>query len=235
MKATERKRKPRNQLPARNDVRQERSVQLINILKWGRKSLRDKAFEELVELVGPTLNAVALKFTIPGTRQRDVWQEILYCLRFKAVPDYNGTSSFNRFAALCCRRWLLTLAHNAKRNPLNFAEPLAFSYDDGNGYSEAWQPESSALIDPLSDFTEEAAEREEVQDFFSLFSVELSPFEQTVISELRREHSVSAVARKLKAKPKAIENARARIKQKASAYIEREGLECPLSSSVEKG
>lgn len=88
-----------------------------------KKERADEAYEEICYRMKNIIYAIASKMYIPGHTTEDVLQEALFALRYKAIPDYdrdvegqNGPYPFDKFAALCIRRYLSTLLKTCYQN-----------------------------------------------------------------------------------------------------------------------
>jgi len=91
-------------------------VKLVDEVRFGKtKKKSDLAFDKIIEMLHPKIQQLVYKFKIPGLGTGDLYQEALFALRFKAIKDYDcsrsdlqDVSPFDKFAALCIRRYLST-------------------------------------------------------------------------------------------------------------------------------
>jgi RNA polymerase sporulation-specific sigma factor len=113
---------------------------IVQQVKRYRETSDESAFQDIVSALHGYLQHLALKkfFFIAGTNSDDVYQEGLYALATKAIPDYDETKGpFVNFAKLCIRRHIITVlkaANNRKNQPLNGAVSMdALCHDEEDG------------------------------------------------------------------------------------------------------
>lgn len=105
-------------------------IQLVNIIKTSKDQEQVNAsFNHLVSLLDHKLKQFSYNFTIPGHDNNDIYQQILFALRYKAIKDYKydksnikQVSPFDKFAFMCIRRYLSTrlkASYNLNAKALN--------------------------------------------------------------------------------------------------------------------
>lgn len=139
----------------------EKLVEWVKRVKLGND---DEAFEQIVKALHTYLQHLSLKkFRIAGNNSDDVYQEGLFALSTKAIPDYREEKgAFLSFAKLCIRRHIITVlksANNNKGKALNGAVSLDSTACDDK--------EDGAV--PISDFldTWKYNDEEDVVDSFT--------------------------------------------------------------------
>ena len=121
--------------PQKNE--NDKLVELVHRVKTGND---ESAFEQIAGILHTYLRHLSLKkFRIAGNNSDDVYQEGLYALSTKAIPDYREEKgAFLSFAKLCIRRHIITVlksANNNKNRALNGSvsldSPACDDDDDG--------------------------------------------------------------------------------------------------------
>jgi RNA polymerase sporulation-specific sigma factor len=216
---------------------------LIKIIKSRKKSdkkISSDAYNEVEKRVKPKLMYIVNQFYIPGCNRDDIYQEALFALRFKAIPDYrrnrgrNGNYPFDNFAVLCIRRHLSTLLKSSfqnKRKALNTSISLD---QDRNTTSDDVLLLSDIL--PRTDQTilELLEGKEYYHTLFGELRGKLSVFEKKVFGLYVQKYSYEEMAKiinndykkkKLRKRinVKSIDNALSRLKQKAKEVFDKHG------------
>ena len=199
------------------------------IVEWVKKfkaEKDDEAFEEIAKALHTYLQHLSIKkFRIAGTDSSDVYQEGLFALSTKAIPDYKEEKgAFLSFAKLCIRRHIITFlksSHNNKNKALNKSVSLdAASSDDDEDTrgSVSWHPDTGE--ESVSDSFSRA-------EFFARQKAslegKLTPLEKCVLECYLQNMSYLDIVKamnkqrrgKNRVKPKVIDNALCRIKKKA--------------------
>lgn len=193
--------------------------ELINKARSGDKNAENFLMEEYKGLV----TKIARKFFFVNAEFADIVQVGMIGL-FKAYRDYNSNSqaSFKTFASVCISREIQNALknNNAQKNlPLNTyvsinnqGKVLLYSSsstedddDEEQGFflqAETLSPEESML------------EQEKLQDLSNKINELLSPFEKKVLKCFMDGDNYIEIANKLGKKPKSIDNALSRIKNK---------------------
>lgn len=198
---------------------------LVEWVKKVKAENNEEAFELIVKALHTYLQHLALKkFRIAGNSSDDVYQEGLYALSTKAIPDYREEKgAFLSFAKLCIRRHIITVlksANNNKNKALNGSASLDSPYDeDEDG------PVPISSIYPNGD--------EDVVEFFSRVEAhsklksdllgKLTPLEMHVLECYLQNMSYIEIAKAMnkhrrggnRVNCKVIDNALCRIKKKA--------------------
>jgi RNA polymerase sporulation-specific sigma factor len=216
---------------------------LIKIVKSRKKSNKfraNEAYNEIEKRVKPKLMYIVNQFYIPGCNRDDVYQEALYALRFKAIPDYrknrgrNGNYPFDNFAVLCIRRHLSTLLKSSfqnKRKALNTSISLD---QDRNSTSDDVLLLSDIL--PRTDDTvlDLLENKEYHKKLFGGLHKKLSIFEKKVFSLYIQKYSYEEMSKiindnykkkniRKRINVKSIDNALSRLKQKAKEVFDKYG------------
>ena len=220
--------------------------ELVDIVRRRGKADKQKmntAYNEIEKRMKKVIDSLLSKFNIPGLEKHDIRQEILYALRYKAIPDFkdvigrNGKPyPFNNFATKCIRRHLCTLLKTCsqdKRKALNTSLSLD---QDRNDSSD----ESLFLADVIprtsGDLLSLVSEKEYHNTLFSKLYERLSKFEKTVFMFYARKCSYEEITKlinkmyiKKKSKKrinvKSVDNALSRMKQKAKEIFDKYGEE----------
>lgn len=189
--------------------------QLICKLREGEADITDYIMDKYKDLVRKKAKAMYLL----GGENDDLIQEGMIGL-FKAVRDYNlnQETSFHSFAELCISRQMYTaikLSQRKKHIPLNSYVSLYEQKEDGG--EDRKQP----LIEFLR--AERDNNPEEIfldKEYFSMMEQELknrlSDLESRVLHLHLMGEDYRSIAKLLDKRPKSIDNALQRIKQKMS-------------------
>ncbi len=217
------------------------SVDLVNIVRSRGKVLKrktDEAYNELESRVKPSILHIINQFYIHGLDRNDLYQEALYALRYKAIPDYDkdrgrfGPYPFYKFAALCIRRHLSTLLKSSfqnKRKALNTS--LSLEQDREPSADEVL---SLSNIIPLTEGTvlDEIEDKEYYKQLIYNLFAGLSKFEKKVFLLYVQRYSYDQImytinksykrkSLRKKINIKSIDNALSRIKDKGKEVFER--------------
>jgi len=151
-------------------------------------------------------------FFLAGGDSEDLTQEGMLGL-LTAIREYNSERGclFQTFAELCIRRRILSAVKSAgrmKHSPLN----------DGVSLEEAFGDEEQTGARPIPDFQrppeEHVLARESENEFFQLFSQQLSAFEQKILNLYLGGYSYRDMSLQCGKDEKAIDNAVQRIRRK---------------------
>ncbi len=216
---------------------------LVDVVRSGKNKKQNQAYNEIENRIRPKIYFIIRQFYIPGCNHDDILQEALYALRYKAIPDYDGSRGrgdtiypFDNFAVLCIRRHLSTLLKSSfqnKRKALNTS--LSLDQDRNN------MSDDSLFLSDIIPRTEgsvvgDLGEKEYYQKLFSGLYVELSILEKRVFSLYSKRYSYGEISIKInkyyrknkikkKTNIKSIDNALSRIKQKGKEIFEKYGLD----------
>lgn len=199
------------------------------LVEWVKKFKAegdDEAFEEIVKALHTYLQHLSIKkFRIAGNDSSDVYQEGLFALSTKAIPDYKEEKgAFLSFAKLCIRRHIITVlksSHNNKNKALN----CSVSLDSPTGEEdEDGQMPVSWHLDTGEESVSDSYSRVEIfsRQKASLES-KLTSLEKCVLECYLQNMSYLDIVKAMnkqrrgrnRVKPKVIDNALCRIKKKA--------------------
>ena len=220
-----------------NSLKYEDLVELVR--GNSRNKRQNEAYNEIEKRIKIKLLYIIKQFYIPGLNFDDMLQEALYALRFKAIPDYDGSKGsgpdpypFDKFAVLCVRRHLMTMLKSSfqyKQRTLNTSLSLdqdRGSHDDENLYLSDILPKTdSTMVDIIG-------EKEYYKTLFTNLYVKLSKLEKSVFilytykysyDEITDKINVSYAKRgaKKKVNIKSVDNALSRIKMKAKEVYDK--------------
>lgn len=217
---------------------------LVDIVRSScRSRKKNLAYNEIEKRIKSKIFFIVKQFYIPGCNYDDILQEALVALRYKAIPDYDGSRGrgdtiypFDKFAVLCIRRHLSTLLKSSfqnKRKALNTSLSLDqdrnTETDDGLYLSDIIPRTEGSIVSELG-------EKEYYRKLFNGLYFELSVLEKRVFKLYSRRYSYGEISiiinryyRKNKIKKKtnikSIDNALSRIKAKARELYEMYGVE----------
>jgi len=224
-------------------------IKLIDIIRESRNKQKvNFAFEQIVNMLEYKIQQISRKFNIPGLEHKDVYQEALYALRYKAIKDYDPDRSslreispFDKFAILCIRRHLSTKLKASYQNKSRVLN-MSISIDqDRSNHGDNDSEDSIFLSDILvqkhkhlnSDSVFELLNKQEYyKNLFSKLISKLSVFEKEVFILYCYRYSYEEIAEKinerrkpqerepLKKMVKSIDNAISRLKTKSSIIYE---------------
>ena len=185
----------------------------------------DRAFGELLALMGRRLPVLASKFYAPGLTEADLYQEALYAFRYRAIPCFDPTrGKFPSFAMLAVRRHLMTvLTQSGQRraqvlNRGTTLSALPAKGDDGEPLDIHNVLPDAKAESPLDQLVRE----EETARMLRQILARLTPLERRVMDGLRDHGSYKATARALGLSYKVVDNARVRVHRKALDYLKEE-------------
>ena len=214
--------------------------QLVEIIRGkGRDKRRNSAYNEIETRIKSKIYFIVRQFYIPGCAPDDIFQEALYALRYKAIPDYDGSRGrgdsiypFDKFAALCIRRHLSTLL-KSKFQDKRKALSTSLSLDqDRNTVSEDDLHLSDILPRTEGTIEELIEGKEYYRNLFKRLYSELSIFEQRVFKLYAKKYSYEEISfiinkyykkKKIRKKIdiKSIDNCLSRVKQKGRKIFEK--------------
>lgn len=217
-----------------------RLSELVKIIKKKDKKNEnvDKFFDEIIQLMHTKIQQIVYKFHIIGYDRDDIYQESLMALRYNAIKDYdetkgsNGPYPFEKFAALCINRWLMTkvkAAYRQKSKALNFSISLDQDVSEHHDSFENFL----SLVDVIQSKKNGEVETYIIKDFYkqicqNVFD-KLSEFEQRVFLLYIQDYSYEEITKALnknkakgkRANIKSVDNALVRIKMKANDVLEK--------------
>lgn len=206
------------------------------------------AFEEIMKALHSFLQHLALKkfFFVAGHNSDDIYQEGLFALSTKAIPDYDQDKGpFLSFAKLCIRRHIITVlksANNNKNRALNTSVSL-----DATVCDEEDGPVSIGgfLPNDEENMVTKVLRVESYKRLRAILMSRLTELEAKVLDLYLKNMSymdiVTHLNRRLRGKnrlkPKVIDNALCRIKKKASELEEQiksgQKIQAPLMLDME--
>jgi DNA-directed RNA polymerase specialized sigma24 family protein len=215
-------------------------IDLVEVVRHSKiKTESDKAFNTIVDLMGPKIEQMSYKFKIPGLGRMDVYQEALYALRYKAIKDYDcnkstlqAISPFDKFAILCIRRHLSTKFKSSYQNKSRTLNSSISLDQDRKEYFQNDEP--LFLSDILAQSDDDAAlkyyNKEYNKVLFSKLFHRLSELEKEVFMYYAQRLTYEEIVAKInyrktknKINIKSIDNSISRIKQKAKIIYEKYG------------
>ena len=140
---------------------------------------------------------------------------------YKAIKDYNSEkqNSFKSFANLCIERQLITAIKSSNRQkhiPLNSYLSLnmnAYENEDGNSETQVMEVlDTNVVEDPLETLTK----KEYMLNVENVIDTHLSDFEKKVLNRYIQGDSYVAIAERLDAPVKSVDNAIQRIRKKTA-------------------
>ena len=187
------------------------------------KLIKTKDNEDLDYLIckyKDIVNSKVNKYFIIGAEKEDIMQEGLIGL-YKAIKDYNSEkqNSFKSFANLCIERQLITAIKSSNRQkhiPLNSYLSLnmnAYENEDGNSETQVMEVlDTNVVEDPLETLTK----KEYMLNVENVIDTHLSDFEKKVLNRYIQGDSYVAIAERLDAPVKSVDNAIQRIRKKTA-------------------
>lgn len=199
---------------------------LVHVRKV-RESKNEESFDFIVSVLDGYLKHLALKkfFFVAGCNSDDIYQEGLYALSTKAIPDYDEEKGpFVGFAKLCIRRHIITVlkaANNGRNRPLNTSVSMdaTVCHDDEDGPV----PISGFLPNGDEGVVDRAMRNEAFDRLRSLLESRLTPLESKVFDLYLQRMSYMEIVDLMNKRRrgrnrvncKVIDNALCRIKKKA--------------------
>ena len=184
------------------------------------KTKDDEALDYLICKYKDIVNSKVNKYFIIGAEKEDIMQEGLIGL-YKAIKDYNSEkqNSFKSFANLCIERQLITAIKSSNRQkhiPLNSYLSLnmnAYENEDGNSETQVMEVlDTNVVEDPLETLTKQ----EYMLNVENVIDTHLSDFEKKVLNRYIQGDSYVAIAERLDAPVKSVDNAIQRIRKKTA-------------------
>ena len=184
------------------------------------KTKDDEALDYLICKYKDIVNSKVNKYFIIGAEKEDIMQEGLIGL-YKAIKDYNSEkqNSFKSFANLCIERQLITAIKSSNRQkhiPLNSYLSLnmnAYENEDGNSETQVMEVlDTNVVEDPLETLTK----KEYMLNVENVIYTHLSDFEKKVLNRYIQGDSYVAIAERLDAPVKSVDNAIQRIRKKTA-------------------
>ncbi len=184
------------------------------------KTKDDEALDYLICKYKDIVNSKVNKYFIIGAEREDIMQEGLIGL-YKAIKDYNSEkqNSFKSFANLCIERQLITAIKSSNRQkhiPLNSYLSLnmnAYENEDGNSETQVMEVlDTNVVEDPLETLTK----KEYMLNVENVIDTHLSDFEKKVLNRYIQGDSYVAIAERLDAPVKSVDNAIQRIRKKTA-------------------
>jgi len=213
---------------------------LVEVVRGKSRSKRQNdAYNEIEKRIKIKLLYIVRQFYIPGLNFDDMLQEALYALRFKAIPDYDGSRGsgpepypFDKFAVLCVRRHLMTMLKSSfqyKQRTLNTSLSLdqdRGSHDDENLHLSDILPKTDSTI------IEQIGEKEYYKTLFNNLYIKLSKLERSVFVLYTYKFSYDEITDKIniiyqkrgakrRVNIKSVDNALSRIKMKAKEVYDK--------------
>lgn len=188
--------------------------ELISLVRAGNRDVEEILISRYQRLV----RVCARPLFLAGGDSEDLIQEGMMGL-VAAIREFDVSAGtpFKAYAELCISRRLLTAVKSASRlkhQPLNSGIPL----DDF--LSEEAMPLAAGFPESGQRTTEEQIlDKERVQELLTVFSRQLSDFEQLVFDLYLRGFSYKEIAAKLETTVKSVDNAVQRIRRKLARHL----------------
>jgi len=209
-------------------------------LRMQRDTGQEWCFERLSHYLHKYIWGLAYnRYIVRGHEGKDLYQEGLIALRFKAIPKFNPHRgmSFLNFAKMCIKRHLITLLNQArnrkKDKPMNESVPLEMILPGNDDDASEGGTLLNVLVDNETDFLGDMCREEDKKKTVKSLGDTLSPFEKAVLTYFLEDHSYREIA-KLVSKDlgsrfneKSIDNALLRIRSKATS-LRKEAADLPL-------
>lgn len=221
-------------------------VELVLIVRSrGRvkKNKVNRAYEEIIKRIKSKIMYIVSQFNIPGHTKDDIYQEALYALRYKAIPDFKKNRCdytrrkgkkkpypFDNFAVLCIRRHLSTLlksSYQNKKKALNIG--ISINQDNNSNYDDNLYLANILSISSDS-LLKDIEASEYYKKLFNRLFENLSDFEKQVFLLYARKYSYKEIKNIIneyyedkneKINKKSVDNALSRIKQKAQIVFKK--------------
>lgn len=189
---------------------------LIELFYQGNTEVMDILFEKYKNMVRRKARAM---FLVGGDTD-DLIQEGMIGL-YKAIRDYDASkeASFQTFANICINRQIYTAVNNSNRKkhmPLNSYISL-FGTEPNSGLNEDYYMEN--YLDKKQNPEDIYIDQENVKYIEKALEETLSKFELEVIKMYIDGDGYQEIAKRMDKKPKAIDNALQRIKNKVNGII----------------
>lgn len=188
--------------------------QIVSEIKQGD----EKALAYLLDKYKELVNVKVGRYFMIGAEREDIVQEGMIGL-FKAIKSFNPEkqNTFKSFANICIERQLITAIKSSNRQkhiPLNSYLSLNTAAYDNN------EDDSVELIDTFDSKTvedplETIMKKEYYTEVENAVNKHLSKFEKQVLDRFIKGESYVAIAQKLDAPVKSVDNAIQRIRKKA--------------------
>ena len=215
---------------------------LVEIVRGNSRSKKRKndAYNEIEKRIKLKILYIIRQFYIPGLNFDDMLQESLYALRFKAIPDYDGSKGsgpdpypFDRFAILCVRRHLMTMLKSSfqyKQRTLNTS--LSLDQDRSSGDDDDNLFLSDILLKTNETVIEILGDKEYYKTLFTNLYIKLSKLEKSVFVLYTYKFSYDEITDKIngiykkrgtrkRVNIKSVDNALSRIKMKAKEVYDK--------------
>ena len=217
-------------------------LDLVNIVRSRGRVKKEKineAYNEIIIRINPRIMYIVSQFNVPGNSSDDIYQEALYALRYKAIPDYdktrghNGPYPFDNFAVLCIRRHLSTLLKSSFQNKKKVLN-TSFSLNQNNNSNS--DEGDLFLVDILSknskDILDGLETKEYYKELFGKLFKKLSNFEKKIFVLYTKKYSYEEITelinkyfkdnnKKKRINIKSVDNALSRIKIKAKEIFDK--------------
>ena len=210
----------------------EENLKFVELVKKVKLHDDQEAFSQIVKALNNYLIHLSLrKFKIAGTNSDDIYQEGLYALSTKAIPDYReDKGAFICFAKLCIRRHIITLlksANNNKNKALN-NNPLSLDAPAGHDEEEGTIPVSGFLSNGNEDLSHKFIRLEEHTMLKKELIKKLTPLEREVFECYLKNMSYNEAVKYMnkrrrgenRANAKKIDNSLCRAKCKAIKLLQ---------------
>lgn len=208
-------------------AQQEENKKILEHVRKFRKNQCPDSFDVIAESLKGFIEHLSKYkfFYVPGHSSDDLYQEALYALSNKAIPDYvEEKGPFLAFAKLCVRRHIITILKSSNNNrhkilntSLSIDAPVSDSDDDGPMCIGNYIENNEESIE------EQSIRQENTSRLKNLLTEKLTPLENQVLifylKNLSYQDIVIEMNRRRRGKnrvdAKTVDNALCRIKKKA--------------------
>jgi RNA polymerase sporulation-specific sigma factor len=200
---------------------------ILDCVRKVKDTKDEQAFQQIVVALHGYLQHLSLKkfFFVAGSNSDDIYQEGLYALATKAIPDYDENKGpFIGFAKLCIRRHIITILKTANNNK-NRALNMSVSMDATVCHDEEDGPVTISNFFPNGDegIVEGLVRGESYARLKESLLTKLTPLEAKVLDLYLQNMSYMDIVTlmnktrrgKNRVNCKVIDNALCRIKKKA--------------------
>lgn len=193
-----------------------------------RKTKCGESFEIIAETLKGFFEHLAYHkfFWVPGHNADDLYQEALYALSHKAIPDYvEEKGPFLAFAKLCIRRHIITIlksANNNRHKILNASISIDATVSDPD-HDDGPMSIGNFLPNGEESVVDKTIRNESISRLKEILTAKLTPLEQQVLALYLKNLSYLDIVKEMNRRrrgknrvdPKTVDNALCRIKKKA--------------------
>lgn len=212
-----------------NKQKRVENIKLLDLVDEFKQTKSAQVFDQIVEMIDNCITSVCKKFFhVPGSSSDDIYQEALFALATKAIPDYDREKgSFVGFAKLCIRRHIITLlkaSNNNKHRTLNTSASIDQTTTNNKGDEDSPSSLGGWLSNGKKDLVEDILKKENTSRLKHLLKTRLTDLENQILYLYLKNCSYVDIVKtmnkhrrgKNRVDAKCIDNALCRIKNKAA-------------------